>query len=279
MGTPSQKRPSTEMTPKLTDAKKRKLEITKPTPGSVTKPKEKITGIPRPKVRKVPDFAKLHAKQFGKMDNLDQYLGKKKERMAALTPGPKSQSKTQQKSPRKNLVTEIPKANFNFGGKSESTTSKKPFVFKGNNQKPKTPKAVQTPGSKSQVKSQQKSPKKSLVTAVPKANFNFGGKSESTVSKKPFVFKGNNQKLNSPANKVFNNITNKASTVGDKKVTEGQTGYKPYTGKVKPLAANRQEMAKKVGSRINKEQQMSHIKGVRMNKRMELMLQKRNVKN
>merc|ERR1712168_321995 len=160
--TPSQKRPSTEMTPKLTDAKKRKLEITKPTPGSVTKPKEKITGIPRPKVRKVPDFAKLHAEQFGKMDNLDQYLGKKKERMSALTPGPKSQSKTQQKSPRKNLVTEIPKANFNFGGKSELTTSKKPFVFKGNN-----------------------------------------------------------QKLNSPANKVFNNITNKASTVGDKKVTEG----------------------------------------------------------
>merc|ERR1712223_1286466 len=144
----------------------------------------------------------------------------------------------------------------------------------------KTPKAVQTPGSKSQVMSQQISPKKSLVTTIPKANFNFGGKSESTVSKKPFVFKGNNQKLNLPASKVFNNITNKASTtVGDKNVTEGQTGYKPYTGKVKPLNANRQEMAKKVGSRINKEQQMSHIKGVRMNKRMELMLQKRNVKN
>merc|ERR1711935_270023 len=108
--TPSQKRPSTEMTPKLTDAKKRKVVVTKPTPGSVTKPKEKTTGIPRPKVRKVPDFAKLHAKQFGRMDNLDQYLGKKKDRMATLTPGPKSQSKPQQKSPRKNLVTEIPKA-------------------------------------------------------------------------------------------------------------------------------------------------------------------------
>jgi len=123
------------MTPKLTDAKKRKIVVAaKPTPGSVTKAKERTTGIPRPKVRKVPDFAKLHAKQFGKMDNLDQYLGKKKDRMAALTPGPKSQGKTQQKSPRKNLVTEIPKANFNFGGKSESTASKKPFVFKGNNQ-------------------------------------------------------------------------------------------------------------------------------------------------
>merc|ERR1712008_101447 len=149
--TPLHKRPSMTSA-KLTETKKkRSIVMNKPTPGeSVTKAKERVTvqatGIPRPKVRKVPDFAKLHAKQFGKMDNLDQYLGKKKDRMATLTPGPKSQSKPQQKSPRKNLVTEIPKANFNFGGKSESTTSKKPFVFKGNNPKPKTPKAVLTPG-------------------------------------------------------------------------------------------------------------------------------------
>merc|ERR550519_2950818 len=44
--TPSQKRPSTETTPKLMDAKKRKVAVTKPTPVSVTKPKEKTTGIP-----------------------------------------------------------------------------------------------------------------------------------------------------------------------------------------------------------------------------------------
>merc|ERR1719189_274749 len=105
----------------------------KPTPGSITKAKERTTGIPRPKVgvKKVPDFAKLHAEQFGKMDNLDQYLGKKKERMAALTPGPKSQVKSSATTARKNLVTEVPKANFNFGGKTE-TASKKPFVFKAN---------------------------------------------------------------------------------------------------------------------------------------------------
>ena len=46
--------------------------------GSVTKAKQRTTvqatGIPRPKVKKVPDFAKLHAKQFGKMDDLDSYL-------------------------------------------------------------------------------------------------------------------------------------------------------------------------------------------------------------
>merc|ERR1712083_825650 len=42
--TPSQKRPSTEMTPKLTDAKKRKIIVAaKSTPGSVTKAKERTT--------------------------------------------------------------------------------------------------------------------------------------------------------------------------------------------------------------------------------------------
>ena len=30
--------------------------------------------------KKVPDFAKLHAKEFGKMDSLDVYLSKKKDR-------------------------------------------------------------------------------------------------------------------------------------------------------------------------------------------------------
>ena len=38
------------------------------------------TGIPRFVPKKVPDFAKLHAKEFGKMDSLDVYLSKKKDR-------------------------------------------------------------------------------------------------------------------------------------------------------------------------------------------------------
>ena len=32
--------------------------------------------------KKVPDFAKLHAKEFGKMDSIDVYLSKKKDRSA-----------------------------------------------------------------------------------------------------------------------------------------------------------------------------------------------------
>ena len=40
------------------------------------------TGIPRFVPKKVPDFAKLHAKEFGKMDSIDVYLSKKKDRSA-----------------------------------------------------------------------------------------------------------------------------------------------------------------------------------------------------
>ena len=175
--------------------------------------------------------------------------------MAALTPG-KGLATKSQKSPRKNLVTEIPR----FGGAGGGS---KPI----------------------QQGKLQNSPKKKLpVTELPKANFNFGGsKTDSaTTSKKPFVFKAKNPNPNSPKAKILNNITNK-------KANEGQTaGFKPYTGKVKPLPKPlstkdslkiRQEMAKKVGGKNVKDRQMSHIKGVRMNKRMELMLQKRNVKN
>ena len=35
--------------------------------------------------RKVPDFSKMHAKQFDKMESLDQYLDKKKKRMDTIS--------------------------------------------------------------------------------------------------------------------------------------------------------------------------------------------------
>merc|ERR1711981_744640 len=159
------------------------------TQGSITKAKDRpvTTGIPRP--RKVPDFAKMHAKQFGNMDPLDQYMSKKKERMAALTPGAKKKPVTEptRKSPRHlNVVTDLAKANFNFSPKIKNTT--KPFVFNAK----KTEKAL-------------------------------------------------------------DNITNKSEPA-----------------KFKPKMANRA-----LGGEDAKKKQLSHIKGVRMNKRMELMLQKK----
>ena len=52
------------------------------------------SNIPKMVKRKMPDFAKLHAKEFNKTETLDIYLAKKKERANALTPGPKSVTKS-----------------------------------------------------------------------------------------------------------------------------------------------------------------------------------------
>ena len=51
------------------------------------------SNIPKIIKRKMPDFAKLHAREFKKTDTLDNYLAKKKERADALSTGPKSAKK------------------------------------------------------------------------------------------------------------------------------------------------------------------------------------------
>ena len=186
-----------------------KTTETKKTVTTAKKVTLNTTGIPRP--RKAPNFAKMHAKQFGKMDTLDTYLEKKEKRMAALTPGAKkaaNQVKELQgprRSPRDHPVKTV-KASLNFGQPS----TKKPFV-------------------------------------------------SSQSSSKPFVFTAGNQ-------------------------TSTKQTFKPYTGKVQPLTKTNslkthQQMANRaMGGQNLKEKQMSVIKGVRMNKRMELMMQKRNLK-
>ena len=186
-----------------------KTTETKKTVTTAKKVTLNTTGIPRP--RKAPNFAKMHAKQFGKMDTLDTYLEKKEKRMAALTPGAKkaaNQVKELQRprrSPRDHPAKTV-KASLNFGQPS----TKKPFV-------------------------------------------------SSQSSSKPFVFTAGNQ-------------------------TSTKQTFKPYTGKVQPLTKTNslkthQQMANRaMGGQNLKEKQMSVIKGVRMNKRMELMMQKRNLK-
>ena len=174
-----------------------KTTETKKTVTTAKKVTLNTTGIPRP--RKAPNFAKMHAKQFGKMDTLDTYLEKKEKRMAALTPGAKKAA---------NL------------------------------------KELQGP---------RRSPRDHTAKTV-KASLNFG-----QPSSKPFVF-----------------------TAGNK--TSTKQPFKPYSGKVQPLAKTsslktHQQMANRaMGGQNLKQKQMSVIKGVRMNKRMELMMQKRNLK-
>ena len=225
--TPLNKRPSLSKTAtKNTTAKKvtLKADLVK-TPGSITKAKDRLTtGIPRP--RKVPDFAKMHAKQFSKMDTLGQYLDKKKERMAAMTPGAKKQAQSNtkpvaqatRKSPRNlNIVTDLAKTSFNFTKKDTATT------------------------------------KSSTATAS---------------TSKPFVFSATKK------TEPLDNITNK-----------NDSKYKPHVGKIRPWnpkdsQLERQKMANRaLGGEGVKKKQMSVIKGVRLNKRTELMLQKRKINN
>ena len=65
-------------------AKKVRLE----SPAAETKKKQ--SGIPK---RKMPNFAKLHEKAFGRMDTLETYMTKKKVRRDAMTPGAVSAKK------------------------------------------------------------------------------------------------------------------------------------------------------------------------------------------
>ena len=51
------------------------------------------SNIPKMVKRKMPNFAKLHEREFNKTDTLDNYLSKKEKRANALTPGPKSAKK------------------------------------------------------------------------------------------------------------------------------------------------------------------------------------------
>ena len=223
------------------------------TSNAIRKAKDRVntsTGIPRP--RKVPDFAKMHAKQFNKMADLNEYLEKKKERMAALTPG---------------------KALKTPGGGGE--TSKKTIVSTTNQQ------------------STRKSPRNlnPVITDLSKTDFNFTNKNvvtstanNTTNAKKTFVF--NATKNQQKSDQALDNITNKSQPkhqpLKEKSKTENNK-YKPHTGKLQPWHPKASQLAKQkmtnraLGGEDAKKKQLSVIKGVRMNKRMELMLQKRNL--
>ena len=114
-----------------------------------------------------------------------------------------------------------------------------------------------------------------IVTDLAKTNFNFTKKdttaktTNTTAStSKPFVFSATKK------TEPLDNITNK-----------NETKYKPHLGKIKPwnpkeTQLERQKMANRaLGGEGVKKKQMSVIKGVRLNKRTELMLQKRKINN
>ncbi len=236
------------------------------------------TMIPKFVSKRPPNFAKLHAQQFDKMDSLDVYLSKKLERTQSI-------KKTVAHCRR---VAEETRADMN----------RAVAAIKG---QPGSARRV-SPRLQQQQKQRlqaHKSPAKAFVPsalAVDRKNFNFGGRKSEGKTQQPFAFTA------SP--RVLGNITNTtaAQGQGEQAGTPGKKfdlkaslakrlPYKPHKGKLRdfeeekrkermaaaskrpPTAAASAAGPSKAaaGTRVNQ------IKGVRLNKRAELLLQKRNM--
>eukprot|EP00088_Acartia_fossae_P010283 TRINITY_DN15110_c0_g1_i3.p1 TRINITY_DN15110_c0_g1~~TRINITY_DN15110_c0_g1_i3.p1 ORF type:complete len:546 (-),score=166.69 TRINITY_DN15110_c0_g1_i3:377-2014(-) len=137
-------KPKGKFTPKVSTPRSAvKASATKNnTPGS----KKKAVGgtnIPRfvKYARKVPDFSKIHAKEFNKMESLDQYMDKKKKRIENTIEDQRIQKAKQLGDEHNKLmekmraragfvpsVTSTSKLNFNFGG-TKTPGKGEPFKF------------------------------------------------------------------------------------------------------------------------------------------------------
>ena len=254
------------------------------TPGSIKKKSD--SNIPRfmkyatktnlgSSVRKVPNFAKIHAKNSEKLDSLDDYVERKKK----LTDTVKKQLDQARavaeehnsivnkvKSKFVPAVTSTAKMNLNFGNTSASSKKKEPFKF---DSKPvaaapkvalkerKDPKTSRTAKAKPE-------PKKPAV------------RRESKTDPKPLL-----------------NITNKSMAM-ERSINTTRTpgkgkfdlkaslakglSYEPHKGKVKPLERKREKrkpVLEAASQQETKARQMEVIRGVRLNKRAELMMIKR----
>jgi len=296
-----------KLTPRnyLSVKNKTPLRKTFKTPGSIQKKAE--SQIPRfvkfAQKGKIPDFAKMHEKNFKKMESLDTYIEKKKkltdtitkqlDKAKALSLEHNSLVKQlKSKTPRHTdttdskfvpAVTSTAKMNLNFGSSTEnqnkqsfkfgSTAAKtaEPFKFSA---KPVAAAPRVVPKQRQDLKSSTKPKLKSQDVAKP------GRKSlVKPTPNKPLLNITNN------ANKSIN-LTNKSMTGTPSKKFDlaaslaKPLNYKPHTGKLKVWETKKKDMSSKVGGSTQeetKQRQMKVIKGVRMNKRAELLMMRRKI--
>jgi len=229
--------------------------------------------------KKVPNFAKMHEDQFSKMESLDTYLDKKKKRTEATQEQFKKartlaeehtkivermKARTPAAAKFVPKVISMSKINLNFGS-AETPASGRKQAFK----------FTAAPAVISAKKPERvQKDVKAMTRDKPKAR-NHALKAPETPRDVP------------ETPKPLNNITNKsvAETPGSvkkqfnlKASLAKPLGYKPHTGKL-PTWGDKKKVIKPsaVSAKEMMDRTRNIIKGVRMNKRAALLLQKRNI--
>lgn len=284
------------------------LRRTLKTPGSIMKAKptvnkkssEEETQIPKPRfvkyaqkgrAGKMPNFSKMHDKVFEKMDSLDTYVEKRTDRKAKLVRTPITGKKTEGrpgvaetvaqqldrakaaaekhtafvaslKSKKKQqapsfipTVTSISKINLNFGTENSTEASQELFKFSA---KPKAAIAKVVPKQRKDLKS-------STKLKSPKLK-------ESKAAPKPLENITNQSAVIATPGRKFDLVASLAKPLP----------YQPHKGKLKALEKKRKpafpSSSLEPGSQAEvKQRQLEVIKGVRLNKRAELLMRRRKV--
>merc|ERR1719239_172334 len=237
------------------------------------------------KLGKVPDFAKLHKKQMEKMESLTDTVTKQLDRAKALTndhkdlmkrmnerktPGKTpAAKKNEKKTPGKFVPTTLTtaKLNLNFGATNPTGApikfSAKPGtapIAKVVPRPRKDPKSITTMGKKAEKKTPIAARRR--VSEVKKGVDGVDGR------QKPALVNITNSSIVGTPGKKFDLKASLAKGLS----------YKPHKGKLAPLMGKQTE-GKGASTPLveSKQRQMAVIKGVRLNKRAELMMKNRQI--
>ena len=277
-------KPRTPAVDYLSKKNKTPLRKTSRTPNSI----QKKSDIPRfvkyanaqkvkSSARKVPNFAKIHEKNFKKMESLDDYVEKKKKLTDTVTKlMDKSRQLTREhtniisqvKSKLKfaPAVTSVDKMNLNFGNQSTSKQGAQPFKFSAKSDSKTAPLPKVLPKERKDIKT-------TRTTKTGKRNNTLNVVKESDA--KPLLNITN-------TNKSMNETKTPAKKFDLAASLAKPLTYQPHKGKLKPLEKKRKDSTLSFETRTNEEakkKQMEVIKGVRMNKRAELMMMRRKNSN